>query len=321
MRDPVSVDWFEDAKNFGPVVQGKITVQAADAIDLRGGPLDLQCLGTLARLSGRTVTVHSDYLTITRGELPVRADIWTEALPEIARALGQISEQTLMARRAVMFDRAASRIAARADASGLALSGLTRDDVDILAHRHPYSHFFALDELELTHKRFDGQRSQPMERAVFLACDAVLVLPYDPVRDHVLLVEQFRAGPWGRHDPKPWQIEPIAGRIDAGETPEAAARREAHEEAGLQLDTLELIGRSYPSPGTSTEFYHMFASFCDLPPSLVGQHGLAEENEDIQTHLMAFETLDAYAQEGRISNLPLLTAIHWLARRRSLLSA
>ena len=60
--------------------------------------------------------------------------------------------------------------------------------------------------------------------------DAVTVLPYDPKRDLVLVVEQIRAGPFARGDRQSWQIEAIAGRVDPFETPEQAARREAVEE-------------------------------------------------------------------------------------------
>lgn len=84
----------------------------------------------------------------------------------------------------------------------------------------------------------------------------MIVLTYDPVHDRVLLVEQFRAGPLARQEENPWRLEPIAGLIDRGETPEEAGLREAHEEAGLTLSRLELVARSYPSPVISTEFFH-----------------------------------------------------------------
>ena len=75
----------------------------------------------------------------------------------------------------------------------------------------------------------------------------MIVLPYDPVHDRVLLVEQFRAGPFARQEENPWCLEPIAGLIDQSKTPEEAGLRESHEEAGLTLSRLELVARSYPS--------------------------------------------------------------------------
>ncbi|MBN8194773.1 ADP-ribose diphosphatase, partial [Bacillus sp. NTK074B] len=84
--------------------------------------------------------------------------------------------------------------------------------------------FFAVIEDRLRHRRFGGGMSETVLRAAFLMSDAVTVLPYDPVRDRVMVGEQFRAGPFARGDRNPWSIEAIAGRIDAGEAPETAAR-------------------------------------------------------------------------------------------------
>ena len=102
-----------------------------------------------------------------------------------------------------------------------------------------------------------------------MATDAALVLPYDPLRDRLLLVEQFRMGPYGRGDPRPWMLEPVAGRIDAGETPEETARRECREEARLDLRGLEKISTHYCTPGYSTEVFHLFSG-CAICPSRAG---------------------------------------------------
>ena len=62
-------------------------------------------------------------------------------------------------------------------------------------------------------------------------------------------------------------IEPISGLIDIGETPEEAGLREAKEEAFLDLTHMELVARSYPSPGISTEFFHHYIGIVSLPKS------------------------------------------------------
>jgi len=281
-------------------------------------PSFLKCLSALAQAD---VKITSEGVHFVGSKHPVGADIWVETRPELVQVFEETGVEGLRSRLPVILDRSASRLTAKRSEGGLNLSGMGQGDVEIAERTHPYSNFFALDELRLRHRRFDGTQSDVMDRAVFLTCDAVLVVPYDPIRQHVLLVEQFRAGPWARCDPNPWQLEPIAGRIDAGETAYDAAIREAQEEAGLNLNRLEQIAASYPSPGTSTEFYLIYAALCDLPSKSVGQHGLAEENEDIQTHLISLETLDEYADQNLISNLPLLTSLHWLMRHRSRLSA
>ena len=188
--------------------------------------------------------------------------------------------------------------------------------VDVRTRQHPHAGFFALEALELTHPRFDGSRSAQLHREVFVAGDAVTVLPYDARRDRVLLIEQFRMGPFGRGDAHPWQLEAIAGRIDTGETPEEAARREAVEEAGLVLGALEKVAEYYPTPGAVTEYLYSYVALCDLPDGVAGVFGAAEEAEDIKGHLLDFDRLVEVMASGEIGNAPLLLTVLWLQRER-----
>lgn len=155
-----------------------------------------------------------------------------------------------------------------------------------------------------------------IRREVFVSGDAVTVLPYDPRRDRVLLVEQFRAGPFGRGDPLPWQLEAIAGRVDPGETPEDAARREALEEAGLVLGPLEMVAEYYPSPGAMTEYIYSYVAITDLPDGVTGVYGSEDEAEDIRGHLLSFEALMAAVARGEVANAPLILTALWLQRER-----
>ena len=186
-------------------------------------------------------------------------------------------------------------------------------DVQIISQSVPYRDFFAVSETHLTHRRFDGTTSVVIKRAAFLSGDAVTVLPYDPVRKRVLLIEQFRAGPLARGDAQPWSLEAIAGRIDAGETPEAAARREAMEEAGLSLGPLRQIASYYPSPGAMNEYLYSFVAICDLPDGTAGIHGLASEAEDIRGHLVGLDHLMDLVRSGEVNNAPLILTALWLA--------
>lgn len=217
--------------------------------------------------------------------------------------------------------RAASFVAAQAEAPILGPSGKSRSDVTTTNLRRPYANFFAMEERDLRFTRFDGAESPEIERAAFLGTDAALVLPYDPVRDRVLLVEQFRMGPFARGDHGPWQLEPIAGRVDPGETPADCARREAIEEAGLELTALEPVHQGYPSPGSVTEFYHVFLGLTDLPDGAAGIGGVAGEAEDIKGHLFSFDAAMAMLDRGEIRVTPLALCLLWLARNRDRLRA
>jgi nudix-type nucleoside diphosphatase (YffH/AdpP family) len=221
-----------------------------------------------------------------------------------------------------MLVRGASRARAEAQAAPTTLRRTAAPgDVAVAARRQPYAHYFALEEYDLSFRRFDGRMSEVVSRAVFISGDAVTVLPYDPLRDRVLLIEQFRAGALVRGDPQPWQLEAVAGRIDPGETPEQAARREAVEEAGLVLGDLHFVARYYPSVGAKSEYLLSYVALTDLPDGAAGLHGVQAEAEDIRGHLVGFDRLMALVASGEIENAPLILTAFWLASNRDRLRA
>jgi ADP-ribose pyrophosphatase len=232
-------------------------------------------------------------------------------------ALRGLSEASaIAARRMAMRVRGASRVRAGVTGPATLRRGMAAGDVEVAARHYPYANFFAVEEYDLSFRRFDGSMSQVVNRATFISGDAVTVLPYDPVRDRVLLIEQFRAGPFARGDAAPWQLEAIAGRIDPGETAEEAARREAVEEAGLQLDELLPIAQYYPSPGAKTEFLYSYLALADLPDGVAGVFGVEGEAEDIRGHLVPFDRLMELVASGEASNAPLILTALWLQRER-----
>ncbi|PWE34227.1 tellurium resistance protein [Maritimibacter sp. 55A14] len=239
-----------------------------------------------------------------------------EAAREIMSEYGARSSRDVAERHGLMRIRAQSRLNARRDpprpriATG-AGAAITR------AHRRPYAKFFNVEEFDLDLPAFGGGRYRPRERAALVTADSVTVLPYDPRRDRVLLVEQFRVGPHARGDTHPWTLEPIAGRCEPDEDHATTLRREALEEAGLELaGGLERISAFYPSPGALSEFITAYLAPADLPDGIAGVHGLAEEGEDIRTHLLSFETLMAALDRGELRTAPLVVSAHWLARNR-----
>lgn len=194
-------------------------------------------------------------------------------------------------------------------------------DVVVGAHDAPHDGFFRLKRFDVQARRFQGQMSDPVGRECFVGYDAALVLPYDPLSDRVLVVEQLRYGPLWRGDPQPWTLEPIAGMIDAGEAPETTARREALEEAGLALETLLPIAGVYPAPGYVTEYYHCFLGLGPLDPAQAGIAGLASENENIRSHILDFDHAMALVDSGEINIAPLVMMLLWLSRHRAHLRA
>ncbi|MEI4232221.1 NUDIX domain-containing protein [Roseovarius sp. D22-M7] len=240
-----------------------------------------------------------------------------EAVREIVGDMAERPVAELAATKAMILSRAAARVAARDSAPTDLRSSFRADAVETERVEIPHAGFFRTRCYSLRHPHFDGNSSPLLRREVFVATDAALVLPYDPAHDRLLLVEQFRMGPYGRGDPHPWMLEPVAGRIDAGEAPEDTAFRECREEAGLELRALERISSHYCTPGYSTEVFHLFLGICDLPDLAQGSGGLATENEDIRTHVIGFDRAMDLLQTGEANNGPLILALIWLQRERA----
>ncbi len=244
-----------------------------------------------------------------------------EAAAEVMARLGIDPPQAVAAKYGMMQVRAAARLQAQAHPSPPSSSGLTADAVTVHDTRVPYCNFFALSEIDIQVPNFDGTQSQPVTRAGFVGTDAAIVLPYDPRTDRILLIEQFRVGPFVRSDPHPWLLEPVAGRTDAGEAPETTAVREAWEEARLTLHTLHKVHSGYASPGCSTEYFHVYVGEADITDDAGVLGGLATEHEDIQGHVMTYQDFFDALQGGQLPVTPLALAGYWLAANRSRLRA
>ncbi|MCC5972939.1 MAG: NUDIX domain-containing protein [Rubellimicrobium sp.] len=193
--------------------------------------------------------------------------------------------------------------------------GAGPDDYAWSRLRPPAGGFFKHDTMVMEHDRFDGARARGLVREVLVGVDAALVLPYDAARDRVLMVEQFRTGPARRGDPNPWTLEPVAGIVDGGETPEEAARREAFEEAGIAAMELVPMFAVYPSPGSTSDYFHCFLGLCDLPDDHPAFGGLASEAEDLRLHVLARDAALGLIDTGEITAGPLVAMMCWLDRR------
>ena len=249
------------------------------------------------------------------------AVITCAAAEEAMAEYGRIDAATLARRLPRLRALAWSRALAARSAPSAVRTGPGREAVTAAGQRRSHSGFFALDELTLDHPTFAGGRSGPLRREGFLSGDAAIVLPYDPVRDRVLLIEQFRTGPYLRGDPRPWTLEPVAGLVDAGEAPADTARREALEEAGLRFHGLQHVLSAYPSPGATTEFYHCYVGLCDLPDGLDGPGGNPDEGEDIRPHVLPLDTAVDLIATGEANVLPLAMLLLWTAAQRARLAA
>ena len=191
------------------------------------------------------------------------------------------------------------------------------DAVEILDRETAYRGFFRLDRYRLRHRTFAGGWSPELTREVFERGHCAALLPYDPRRDEVVLLQQFRL-PALAAGFEPWLVEIVAGIIDDGETAEQVARRETEEESGRSAKRLEEIGTFLMSPGGSTESIALYCGEIDSEGA-GGIHGLAEEGEDIKVFALPAEEAFAKLRGGEISNAIGAIALLWLELNRATL--
>lgn len=239
-----------------------------------------------------------------------------EAATEVMERMGTTSAQEIGGLFPWIRARAWARLLAREAAPCELRKAPRKDAFRIEKLRKGYDGFFRLRVFDLSFLRFDGKRTAPFTREAYVAFDAALVLPYDPVSDKVMLIEQLRFGPIWRGDPAAWVLEPIAGLVDAGERPADCARREAREEAGIELGDLQKMTKVYATPGYSTEFFHCYLGLCHLEDTQGGLAGLEHEHEDIRSHVLSFDRAMALVDSGEINAAPLAMMMLWLARHR-----
>ncbi|MDV5171019.1 ADP-ribose diphosphatase [Photobacterium rosenbergii] len=186
----------------------------------------------------------------------------------------------------------------------------SRDDVEVIAQEPLYQGFFSMVKYRFRHRLFAGGWSQPLDREMFERGHAAAMLPYDPVTDQVVLVEQFRVGAMAA-DCSPWQLEIVAGIIEPGEQVDDVVRRESVEEAGVEVGLLHKITRYLSSSGGCSETLDIYVGEVDSTTA-EGIHGLEEEGEDIKVHVVSREEAYQWVESGKIENAASIIALQWL---------
>ncbi|CRE67904.1 ADP-ribose diphosphatase [Yersinia enterocolitica] len=194
-----------------------------------------------------------------------------------------------------------------------------KNDVEIIARESLYKGFFSLNLYRFRHRLFNGEMSGEVKREIFERGHAAVLLPYDPLRDEVVLVEQLRIAAIDS-SPSPWLLEMVAGMIEEGETVEEVARREAQEEAGIHIDRCKPVLSYLASPGGTSERLSIMVGEVDATTA-EGIHGLADENEDIRVHVVSREQACRWVDEGAIDNAASIIALQWLALHHQSLRA
>ncbi len=188
------------------------------------------------------------------------------------------------------------------------------ETAELVRHEVAYQGYFKVGRYFFRHSLHGGGLSSVISREVFERGQAGAVLPYDPARDEVVLIRQFRAGSYvAGHHPFTW--EAVAGIIEANETAEAMIRREAVEEAGLQIAEVMPITTIMLTPGACSESCQVFLGRIDTTEA-GGIFGLQSEGEDILVKVLPFTEAYALVERNEVDNAIGVIALQWLALHR-----
>jgi ADP-ribose pyrophosphatase len=161
-----------------------------------------------------------------------------------------------------------------------------------------------------------GKGRVQQTRDVVAGGKVIAVLPVDIARQEVVLIRQFRL-PAHLATGKGDMVEIVAGHVDDGEAPAAAARRECEEEIGVAPDAIAELFSYLTTPGLTDELVTVFVANIDA--SAVHEN-TASGGEHIRTLRVPFDdALEALAR-NTIHNGPALMALQWLALNRSRLT-
>jgi len=152
------------------------------------------------------------------------------------------------------------------------------------------------------------------QRDVIKGGKVVAVIAVDLARDEIVLIRQFRLSAHlanGNGE----LLEIVAGRVEAGESPADAARRECTEEIRVAPSALAELFSYLTSPGITDEEVTVFVAAVDasqVPRRVVNP----AEGEHIETLRVSIDAAIAALAQGTMRSGPLIVGLQWLALNR-----
>lgn len=151
---------------------------------------------------------------------------------------------------------------------------------------------FAVEEMVVVDEK--GKRRK---RSVVVHQGSAVVMPVNDAGE-VLLVRQWRAPV----EMAMWELP--AGRVDEGEQPLKAAKRELREETGLVARQWRRLALLHPSPGYVSECMHLF-----LATKLTQQEANPEEDEDLTLRWFTPKELERAIAKGEITDAKTIAGV------------
>lgn len=191
-----------------------------------------------------------------------------------------------------------------------------RDDdrVKLISKETVWKRFVHLQTLVFDQRMPDG-RVIRIDREVHDHGSAAAILLFDPAKDAVVLVRQFRPAAFVNGDPI-FMLEVPAGLID-DDQPDEAIRREAMEETGYEVKDVQYLFETYASPGTLTEKVGLFYARVDLEEKAGIGGGLDTEGEDIEVLSIPLDEAFGMITTGEITDAKTIILLQWAMLNRA----
>ena len=190
--------------------------------------------------------------------------------------------------------------------------------IDILKDETLSKNWYHLRNVTFDYTGSTG-KTVTLKREVYDRGNGATILLFDPKRETVILVRQFRM-PVHLNGHSGWLIETPAGLLD-GDHPEEAIRREVMEETGYAVHAVHTVFRSFMSPGAVTEIIHFFVALIDSTERVSDGGGVADENEDIEVLEIGLDKAMAMIESGDICDAKTIMLLQWAALNRAKLKA
>jgi ADP-ribose pyrophosphatase len=190
--------------------------------------------------------------------------------------------------------------------------------VEIVGEKTLADEWTRLSMFDVDYTDSEGETHR-LKREIYHRTPAATILLYDPVKETVVLVRQFRL-PAYLEGYAAWMAETPAGLLD-GEHPEEAIRREVIEETGYRVQGVRPLFKLLMSPGAVTEVVHFFAATVDTSDRVALGGGLADEHEDIEVMVLPLTDAMAMIERGEIFDGKTIILLQWAMLNRHLLAA
>lgn len=190
---------------------------------------------------------------------------------------------------------------------------------EILKRERMYEGDCRADRYQVRHEKMANRGTDSYAREIFTIGPVAAVLPYDPLRHEIVLVEQFRAGAMVAGEKNPWILEPPAGLICPPDTPEKTARTEAWEEARCVIKELIPLFRMHPSPGNVSQLTRIYAGRTSTE-KIGGICSISEVNEETRPRVFSVGAISGLLSRGRIVNGVTIIALQWMLLNHELLN-